>query len=298
MDLAAPIGRLLDRQARAMLDAPCMPRFDFAGPAGEPALVPADSVSWRVFANPVALFAGGVAAVVLELAEPAVRTAVWEGGFRADPVGRLRRTGLAAMATVYGARGPALAMIAGVNRAHARVSGRTPEGDAFRASDPELLRWVQATAIWGFSHAYSAYAAPLDRAALDRVFDEGQAAARAYGVVDPPASLAEWRATLEAMLPRLEPSPVVGEFLEVMRDAPAFPRALRPVQRLMVRGAVSIVPPAVRAKLGLGRSLGLRPGEGAALRRLGVLAGRVPLPSSPPAQALRRLGLPADFLRR
>jgi uncharacterized protein (DUF2236 family) len=44
---------------------------DFRIPVGEPALVPADSVSWRVFKNPVALFVGGVAAVLLELAEPA-----------------------------------------------------------------------------------------------------------------------------------------------------------------------------------------------------------------------------------
>jgi uncharacterized protein (DUF2236 family) len=77
----------------------------FAYPAGEPALVPANSVSWRIFKNPVTLFAGGVAAVILELAEPSVRTGVWQhSGFRRDPVRRLERTGMAAMVTVYGAR--------------------------------------------------------------------------------------------------------------------------------------------------------------------------------------------------
>jgi uncharacterized protein (DUF2236 family) len=34
--------------------------FDFSQPAGEPALTPADGVSWQVFANPVSLFVGGV----------------------------------------------------------------------------------------------------------------------------------------------------------------------------------------------------------------------------------------------
>ena len=47
---------------------------DFLQPPGEAALLAADSVSWRVFANPVALLVGGVAAVLLELAEPRVRS--------------------------------------------------------------------------------------------------------------------------------------------------------------------------------------------------------------------------------
>jgi uncharacterized protein (DUF2236 family) len=42
------------------------------------ALVPADSISWRVFKNPLSLVIGGVAAVIMELAEPRVRTGVWE----------------------------------------------------------------------------------------------------------------------------------------------------------------------------------------------------------------------------
>ena len=286
-----PLGLLLDRLARDMLAAPGVPRFDFAHPPSEPALVGPDSISWRVFRNPVALFVGGVAAVILELAEPAVRTGVWEhSSFRTDPVGRLRRTGLAAMVTVYGARSGAEAMIAGVRRAHDRVAGVTPAGEPYGANDPQLLRWVQATAVWGFAQAYSRYVDPLGEPAFSQAFAEGAPAARLYGVPDPPASLAEWSAALESMRPRLEPSPIVHEFLKLMREAPALPRALRPLQRLMVRAAVEITPDWVRHRLGLTRN-GLRPGEGALLRRLGKLADRIDLPSSPPAQARGRLGL-------
>jgi hypothetical protein len=32
-----------------------------------------DSVSWRIFKDPVSVFVGGIAAVILELAEPSVR---------------------------------------------------------------------------------------------------------------------------------------------------------------------------------------------------------------------------------
>jgi hypothetical protein len=53
-----------------------------------------DSISWRVFKNPLSLFIGGAAAVIMELAEPRVRTGVWEHtAFRVDPIRRLRRTG-------------------------------------------------------------------------------------------------------------------------------------------------------------------------------------------------------------
>src|SRR6202007_472519 len=110
----------------------------------------------------VSLFIGGVTAVVMELAEPRVRTGVWEHTtFRADPLRRLRRTGLAAMVTVYGARTVAEAMIARVRRMHDTVAGTTSSGEPYRASDPELLNWVYATAAYGFVEAYHNYARPL-----------------------------------------------------------------------------------------------------------------------------------------
>jgi uncharacterized protein (DUF2236 family) len=61
-----------------LMQPPAGMAFDFSQPAGEPALTPPDGVSWRVFANPVVLFVGGVAAVLLELAEPSVRSGVWD----------------------------------------------------------------------------------------------------------------------------------------------------------------------------------------------------------------------------
>jgi uncharacterized protein (DUF2236 family) len=103
-----------------------------------------------VFKNPLSLFIGGVAAVIMELAEPRVRTGVWEHTtFRVDPIRRLQRTGLAAMVTIYGARRTAEAMIARVRRMHDRVTGSTPTGKTYRANDLELLNWVQGIADFG-----------------------------------------------------------------------------------------------------------------------------------------------------
>ena len=118
--LPSPVQRRIDRAADDLLNPEGMPRVDFTTPAGEPALVPADSVSWRIFKNPVTLFIGGVSAVLLELAEPGVRDGVWQhSSFRTDALTRLQRTGMAAMVTVYGAKSQAEAMIAGVVRVRA-----------------------------------------------------------------------------------------------------------------------------------------------------------------------------------
>ena len=99
--LPGPLRRQIDELAQSFLQPQLT--IDFSTPEGEPALIPPDSISWRMFKNPVAVFIGGVTAVLLEFAEPRVRDGVWQhSSFRTDPLTRLQRTGLAAMVTVYG----------------------------------------------------------------------------------------------------------------------------------------------------------------------------------------------------
>lgn len=271
----------------------------FVEPVGERALLPPDSVSWRIFKNPVTLFIGGVAAVILELAEPAVRTGVWEHtDFRRDPMRRLERTGLAAMVTVYSARSIAEPMIAGVVRMHDKVEGTTPNGEPYHANDPKLLRWVQATAAYGFVEAYSRYGRALAPAEIDQAYGEGAPAAALYGAHDAPRSDAERQALFDSMHDRLEASPILFEFLGIMRAAPIAPWPLRPIQRLLIGAAVDLTPGWVRERLGLGERFGLRPWQQLLVRLLGALADRVVLPFSPAVQSCRRLGLPAGYLYR
>ncbi|MGZ3259713.1 MAG: oxygenase MpaB family protein [Croceibacterium sp.] len=295
--MTALVLPFFDAAARGLIQPPRGPAVDFTQPKGEPALVTPDSVSWRIFKNPVALFTGGVVAVILELAEPAVRTGVWEhSSFRRDPVRRLQRTGLAAMVTVYGARSVAQAMIAGVVRMHDKVRGATPAGEAYHANDVRLLTWVQATAGYGFAEAYSRYVRPLGREELDRLYREGAPAAGLYGAIDMPTSQAELQALFDSLRDRLEPSPIVFEFLDIMRHAPVFPALLRPFQRLLVRAAVDMTPEWVRERLGLTAAHGLRAWERVLVRLAGRLSDHVLLRSSPAVQACRRLGLPDDYL--
>ena len=295
--LPGPLQRRADELARSFLQPE--QGIDFSAPPGEPALVAADSVSWRIFKNPVTVFIGGVAAVLMEFAEPRVRDGVWQhSNFRADPLTRLRRTGLAAMVTVYGPQGAAQAMIAGVARRHERVSGRTLEGEPYRASDPDLLDWVQATAGFGFTQAYHAYARPLTAQERGLLLIEALPAARLYGATGAPASGAELDALFEARRPRLAASPVIFAFLEIMGQAPILPAPLRPLQRLLVRAAADILPPWLRERLGLGSGWSLTGLERRFARAAAQAGDRLILRSSPWVLSCRRLGLPDAYLYR
>jgi len=173
------------------------------------------------------------------------------------------------MMTVYGPRNAAEKMIAGVVRRHDTVSGTTPDGEAYHANDRKLLDWVQATAAYGFAEAYNRYVHPLGEEGLSQVFAEGADAARLYGAAGAPVSWGGWKELLKSKRDRLEPSPIVFEFLDIMADAPVLPPALRPLQRLIIRGAVEMTPPWVRERVGLSKRYGLGTVEEALLRQAG-----------------------------
>ena len=243
------------------------------------ALTTPDSLSWQVFKNPVAMFVGGITAVLLELAEPRVRSGVWDHtSFRRDPLRRMQRTGTAAMVTVYGPRPQAEKMIAGIRKMHDRVSGTTPCGQPYRANDPELLAWVHVTASFGFIEAYANFVRPLDEGARDRFYAEGTEIAALYGATDVPGSEAERRVRFEEMLPLLEPSPIIFEFLDILDRTRILPRPFRSLQRTMIRASIDILPRSVRERLELDESHDLGPRERRLVGWLGRRSERFPIP--------------------
>ena len=272
-------------------------KIDFLHPEGEPAFAGPDSVSWRVFKNPIALGVGGIAAVLLEFADARIRSGVWDHStFRTDPVGRSRRTGIAAMVGVYGPQSAARRVIRGVTNMHAKVSGETPTGEPYRALDGELLDWVSATASYGFLTAYDRFVKPVSEADKTRFYAEGDAVARLYGVQHPLTCEADFDAMLDTLLPRFEPHPINTEFLDIMKSGRAAKGVPKGLQSAIVHAAVAILPPEVRTRLELGPEYDLSPRGERVVRFLGTLAERIPAAAGPAGQACVRLGLPATFL--
>lgn len=268
---------------------------EFCEPAGEPALASPDSVSWRVFRNPVTMYLGGVLAVLLELAEPRVAHAVWaHSDFRRDPAGRLRRTGHAAMVTAYAAASRFERLAERVRRMHEQVLGRTAGGQFYSAEDPQLLLWVQTTAAWAFVTAYEAYARPLGRPLRDAYYAEGAAGARLFGVEHPPLASDDVALIFSGMKHQLVASAILEELVTILRTAPILPRALRPLQPTLVAAAIGMVPPRLRKQLQLRPTLTTP--EKTLLLVLARAMERTHLPWAPYALASERLGLASDHV--
>jgi uncharacterized protein (DUF2236 family) len=291
------VARSLDAAALDFLNSGSARRIDFSLPRGEPALLSPDSISWKIFKNPVVLWTGGIAAVILELAQPSIRAAIWDQStFRGDPLGRLRRTGMAAMLTVYGPRSSSQAMIAGVVRMHGKIHGKDAAGNSYSANDPHLLNWVQATAAFGFGEAYQRLVRPLTPNRLDQYYREGAPVSSLYGAVTAPRSRAELAQIFDDMRGQLRPSTSIFEFLRIMNESPALPRPLRSLQRLLVRAAVDLVPDPIRERLGLSAKFGLASWQRRIAGLAGLVADRIVLPRGPAAQACLRLGYPVTRL--
>ena len=272
-------------------------KLDYTQPPGEPAFTAPDSVTWQVFKNPIARVIGGVTAVLLEFADPRIRSGVWDHSiYKVDPVGRAERTGHAASIGTFGPASAARKVIGGVNRMHAKVEGTTPDGQHYKALDQELLDWVAATAGYGFFVAYDRFVSPLSKEEERQFFTEGEEIPKLYGVKRSPSSLAEFNEMMMELEPGFEPHPINEEFLQVLkasgkeRKVPAF------LLHHLVCASVDILPPVVRERLNLGKEYNLTPMGRLIVKIVAKLADRIPNTNSPAAQASERLGLPRKFL--
>jgi uncharacterized protein (DUF2236 family) len=266
-------------------------RVDYSRPAGDPGLFGPGSMAWKVHANPVVLAIGGVAAVILELAEPRVRTGVWEhSSFRTDPLARMQRTGEATLITTYGPTKAAEARVAMVTRMHERVGGVTPEGQTYQALEAELMTWVHVTAGWGFLNAYDRYVSPVGSADKDRYYAEGGRLGRLFGTPEPPDCVAGVEAGFDRMRPALVPHPIIDDFLGIVSTTSPLGLAGRALQPLVVEAAIDLLPVDIRRKLGLR----VRPLRLAVARRvLGLMAKTAQrAPSQVVRDAYARVGRP------
>ncbi len=156
---------------------------------------------------------------------------------------------------------------------------------------------AQATASFGFAEAYHRYVRPLCREERDQLYQESTVSARLYGALNTPASDDERQHPFETMQARLEPSPIIFDFLDIMRDAPILSSVFLPLQRIFIRAAVDLTPISIKQKLGR-TAYGLSPWEKPLVKLMGVVSNRIVLSSSAAVQSCLRLGLPVDYLYR
>jgi uncharacterized protein (DUF2236 family) len=143
------------------------------------------SVAWRMMRELVIAFGGG-RALLLQLAHPAVSTAVRQhSNYQKDLLGRTLRTFDSVYRLVFADLNTALAMADRVHARHRSVRGTIdsgPPGVAYRALDPELLFWVEATLIDTIYEVYELLVRRLEPAERDAFYTEALYFSAAFGI--------------------------------------------------------------------------------------------------------------------
>lgn len=256
------------------------PHFDPHGEPGDAGLFGPGSASWRILGEPAAIV-GGVRSLLLQLTHPLAMAGVAEhSSFRSDGLGRLQRTSGYVTTLTFGTTLEALAVTRAVRSVHATVRGRARDGRPYAADDPHLLAWVSIAMTSSMLATDAAFAAvPADEGARDRFVAEQ---ARGAALLDPRVDLAGLATDADRLvalqrgelpLPMIDDGslPTTVADLEVAlawyraeqavddhgREAlrfllwPPLPAATRAGYLPVLAGALSTLPPDVRALLGV-----------------------------------------------
>jgi uncharacterized protein (DUF2236 family) len=174
-----------------------------------------DSVTWRVHSDP-AMVVAGFRALLLQATHPLVMAGfAANSDYRADPWGRLQRTGDWVATATFGRRSEAEAAGRRLRALHARLSpGVEPEtGLTYRVDDPELLLWVHCAEVDSFLTTYLRSGGRLDQGEDDRYVEEMRESARLVGLdrESVPGTRAELDAYVEGVRPRLHVTAAAAE---------------------------------------------------------------------------------------
>jgi len=236
------------------------------------------------------MFVGGIRALLLQTLHPAAMRAVSEhSGFRGDMWGRLARTSRFLAVTTFGHAEDAQQAVDVVRAIHDRVTGTLDDGTPYAASDPHLLLWVHVAEVDSFLLAHTVYGKePLDQAGRDTYVAQTAEVARRLGVVDPPTTEAELRATLAAYRPELRGTEDAREAVSYLLFRPPLPLAARAPYGVLVAAAIGLMPRWTRRPL---RLPWLPVSERTVVRALGAAAtGAIRWAMSPPSSQAERAG--------
>jgi uncharacterized protein (DUF2236 family) len=182
------------------------------GPSVVRSIVRAEGDRWFTRDRPIwtvhtdaAMFIGGLRALLLQSLHPVAMAAVADhSDFRTDPWGRLQRTAQFLTWTTFGTAEQADLACAQVRAVHDTVVGATPDGLPYAANDPHLLLWVHVAELDSFLAAHQRFGSPrLDHVERDAYIADMARVGEALGVVNPPRTERELRATMAAYRPEL-----------------------------------------------------------------------------------------------
>ena len=232
------------------------------GPSRRQVINAADGERWFADGRPIrrvhgdsSMFIGGIRALLLQSLHPLAMAAVaGHSGYRGDPWGRLQRTSYFLAVTTFGRDRDAREAIARVRAIHRRVTGITPDGRPYAASDPHLLTWVHIAEADSFLRAHTRFGTqPLDQAGRDGYVADLARIGAALGVPDPPRTEAELAAAIDRYRPELAGTAQAREAARFLLLSPPLPLVARAPYGVLAAAAVSLLPGWARRPLRLPR---------------------------------------------
>ena len=205
---------------------------------------------WRVHAD-ASMFVGGIRSLLLQSLHPLAMAGVDEhSDYRSAPWMRVSNTSFFIAQTTFGTIENAERLIESIRAMHDRVVGMAPDGRPYAASDPHLLKWVHVAEIETFLTCYQTYSpTPLTPAEADTYVAQTAHVAELLGVVDPPLTVGDLAAAIDAYRPELELTPAARRAADfLLHDPPvAGPETLG--YRLLASAAVRTLQPWARTML-------------------------------------------------
>ena len=219
-----------------------------------------ESVTWRVHGDPSMLLAGFRSLLLQGVHPSAMAGFDASSRFRADPWGRLQRTGRYVGTVTYGTTSAAEAAGARLRALHARLPGGVePEtGRAYRVDDPALLLWVHCTEVESFLSVYRRSGGRLGAGDGDAYVREMRASARLVGL-DPatvPATEADIAEYYRGVRPQLHVTEVARRNARwgFTPPMPGWVRAVtpaRPAWAALMAASAALLPRWARRLYGL-----------------------------------------------
>lgn len=214
-------------------------------------ILPADSVLRTLYADAVCYLGAGTA-LLLQLAHPAIAHGVRDhSDYEHRPLDRLVGTLFAANTVVFGSQADAQRIGAAITSIHGRV-----QGAGYRALDPQLLCWVNATLLGCAVPLYEDIIGPFSASERDRLAAESRQVGAVFGcpVDAQPGTWSEFTSYWDRAVSELAVSDdaraVAGSLLSG-RGLP-LARLWKPSLAVARAMTAAALPPRIRQAYGLG----------------------------------------------
>jgi uncharacterized protein (DUF2236 family) len=207
-----------------------------------------ESAVIRRVAGEAVLLAGGGRAILLQFANPSVARGVAEhSDFAARPVYRLRNTLYYVYGVLFGTAEEASRVARAVRAIHANVTG-----PGYRADDPALQVWVNATLFDTAMLLYQRVFGPLSGYDAEACYQQYSALATAIGCPETawPASRVAFAEYWADMIAMLRVSDVARRTADELFRAKNYPIALRATLPFNRFASVGLLPDRIRAEFG------------------------------------------------